>query len=726
MLPIGGHHEEAARPLSVVLLRVTLFLVVALGTGAALVQVWIDLEQEKGAVELSAEEFLASVTPSAASAAYNFFEPGAEQVVEGLFTQRAVVSVSIENNGQTMVERSREVRPTLPDIGPITGADEVVLRQLLYTPPAVGGDEVIGMITVTVDRSVVPPAVVNRLFSYFLVATLKNLVLGFALIGIVYGALARHIVNLAEAARLWSPGAPSLDPPPPPRLLRGTELELLGQRIREMADAASGRIKEIEAAQAEIERSNTELSLRSESLTQTIEARTAELQRANDRLSMLAEVDELTGLKNRRAFDLAAQEACRAAAARHRQLAVLLIDVDFFKAYNDYYGHQKGDDALAGVGAAIDGVARAHGGLVARYGGEEFVALIENAHAGDAGRYAQRIHAALADADLEHQRSSIGSRLTLSIGASVLDPTHGTPEEALQTALEAADEALYEAKRTGRNRTETSTAEIRESVRRQRQETQELLEAIENDRFEPFFQPQFDASTGRLIGAEALVRWRRRDGTIASPAEFMATAIDNGLVQLMDRRVIEKVGKMLREGERRGAVLPRLSLNAPKTGLHEEAIVQGIIDLAEIGTTRIAVELLETAIVDTLDELFAWQLDRLREAGADIELDDFGTGHTSILGLMKIRPQRLKIAKELIIPIAEDEACASIVKSVIDIGRTLQIDVLAEGVETAAVSKILIGFGCPAQQGFYLARPMPAEELLDLIAGPDAAAQSRS
>jgi len=304
------------RQLSHALAKITLFLALVLGAISGGLQILADLRQEKNGVQYAAEEFLTSIVPSAASAAYNYYRPAAEQVAEGLFTQRAIVSVTIINEGEVMVSRSRTVEPTLPGIAGLSMADQVVLERKLTSPEGTGRREVIGSISITVDRSAVAPAFVNRMLYYFLSATIKNFILGILLILIVYGALARHIVSLAEATGTWRPGHGNLRVPRPPRLLRDTELDLLGHRVRQLAKAATGRIREVEASHVAAVETNTQLSQKSASLSQAVHRQNLQLQRANARLKELAERDALTGLLNRGSFDKMAAEAFEQARTR--------------------------------------------------------------------------------------------------------------------------------------------------------------------------------------------------------------------------------------------------------------------------------------------------------------------------------------------------------------------------------------------------------------------------
>ena len=239
---------RSARPLSKVLLKITLLLTLVLGMIAALTQLAIDLQQEKHAVEASPMRFWDSIVPSAESAIYSYHDAAAEQAIEGLFTQRAIRQVRIFNGHQLMAERERELKSTLPSFAPMSSKDEVELVRELRNPES-DEKEVIGQIAVVVDRSIVPPAIVNRMVSYFLLSTIKNLMFGVALVALVYAALARHIVQIAEAAAQWRPGGGVITTPTPPGFLRGTEIEVLGSQIEAMSGNAESAINTLEKFQ---------------------------------------------------------------------------------------------------------------------------------------------------------------------------------------------------------------------------------------------------------------------------------------------------------------------------------------------------------------------------------------------------------------------------------------------------------------------------------------------
>lgn len=711
-MPSDQPISQPARRLSSVLLRVTLLLAISLGIVSGVLQVWTDLRQEKDAVQLSAHEFLQSVAPSAASAAYNFYDDAAGRVADGLFTQRAITGVTIVNEGMEMVARAREVERTLPELGYVTQSDMVTITEPLLSPADPSGETVIGSITILVDRAIVPPAIVNRMLMYFVLATVKNTILGLLLVAVVYGALARHVIGLAETAGRWTPERGALNVPAPPKLLSGTELELLGNRIEELTKSASGRIQQAE-------QSNTELTEKSESLSKAIEIQNRELQRTNAQLKQMAEKDALTGLCNRRSFEERAQTIQAQALAESLELCAVLLDVDHFKAYNDYYGHQAGDECLQRVAKALNACAARHDAFVARYGGEEFVLLVASRDPKAKVHLVGDLHASIRDAAIEHERSAVSNVITVSIGCASNHTLADEEKWSVDRLISSADEALYEAKGEGRNRTKFSTPQMQQRAEEQRAARRSLMEAVQNADFVPYFQPQFDGRNGEVTGVEVLARWLRSDGSIAGPDAFFAEAVDCQFITKIDTIILERVRSSLIEMEIRGVRIPRLSLNMPKENLFSRSYMQTLIDMRNTCATPIAVELLETAVLDDASDEIAIQLDLLRDAGIEIEIDDFGTGHTSLVSLMAIKPSRLKIAKELVLPMLDSQEHHKLATSAVELGATLGIGVIAEGVENADLADELLNLGCHLQQGYHYARPMPAEDLLDYFASSE-------
>ncbi|MFT4727861.1 MAG: PAS domain S-box-containing protein [Granulosicoccus sp.] len=280
------------RRLSHVLMRITLLVALVLGMTAGLLQLVIDLRREKESVANNAEQFLDSVSNSASAAVYNYNNEAAKQVAEGLFKQPAIQSVIIQagDSNKPMVMRSRQVQRTLPEFGALTQADEISVHRLLREPPESGTNEVIGSITVMVDRSVVPLAIVNRMLLYFLLACVKNFILGLLLVIFVFAALARHVISLAEAVAAWQPGSGEIYLPSPPRFLRRTELDILCTKIIDLAQHAEQTIDRLSADRDEAKETGSQFANKSLALSRIIDEQTLELRYAEERALRLTEI----------------------------------------------------------------------------------------------------------------------------------------------------------------------------------------------------------------------------------------------------------------------------------------------------------------------------------------------------------------------------------------------------------------------------------------------------
>lgn len=302
-------------------------------------------------------------------------------------------------------------------------------------------------------------------------------------------------------------------------------------------------------------------------------------------------------------------------------------------------------------------------------------------------------------------------RLGMSIGIA------GAFGEAVdrQRLLVNADLALYRAKSLGRNRFEFYTAALQAEILNTKQTADSIIGGLERGEFIPYYQPQFDARTYELVGVEALARWRHPTRGVVAPAEFIAIAEELTVIGAIDRAVLEQALAQFRRWRIRGVGVPRFSVNVSLRRLHEGDLLQRLSDM-RIEPGVLSFELLETIYLDERDDSFSRTIDRIKALGIDIEIDDFGTGYASIVSLTKLKPRRLKIDRELVTPIVRSDAQRRLVRSIVDIGRSLDIEIVAEGVETKEHARLLRDLGCDILQGYAFARPMAAEDLERFIA----------
>lgn len=436
------------------------------------------------------------------------------------------------------------------------------------------------------------------------------------------------------------------------------------------------------------------------------EARSAALEEARGRLEHNALHDHLTQLPNRRYLDATLEERAQRAGRDGTRLSILHIDLDRFKEINDTLGHTAGDAMLNRAAAVL----RAHMGpedFVARIGGDEFVFLACGTEKRKLDELAERIVTAMrAPVLFEGHVCRFGA--SIGIASAV-----GSSIDARQLLINA-DLALYRAKNRGRGRHEFFTSDFQAQIIVSRKIGDEIMAGLERRRFLPYYQPQFCARTLDIVGMETLARWDHPERGILAPSEFLSIAEDINAVAAIDRQILERALFDLAAWDLQGVVIPKLSVNVSSRRLQDPDLCASLRAMP-LHKARLSFELLESIFLDDCDPKILDNLAEIRRLGIEIEVDDFGTGHASIVSLTKLLPRRLKIDRQLVRPIVRSAAQRRLVSTIIEIGRSLNITVTAEGVETAAHVQVLRDMGCDALQGFALARPMPAGAVIDFV-----------
>ncbi|WP_439617624.1 bifunctional diguanylate cyclase/phosphodiesterase [Shinella sp.] len=412
--------------------------------------------------------------------------------------------------------------------------------------------------------------------------------------------------------------------------------------------------------------------------------------------------DALTRLPNRRFLDQ--QLALAGAVGDGRPLTLLHIDLDRFKDINDTLGHAAGDEVLKQAA----GVLRAHvpaADFIARIGGDEFVLLSRRdpAEADFSALSARLIEAISEPMTIEGHDCRIGA----SIGIA----TRNEAEESAEQLLVNADIALYEAKRRGRNRVEAFNDELRLRTVEVKRLSDDILRGLERGEFHPFFQPQFDAETLEIVGVEALARWNHPKRGFIAPDTFLPVAESLNVVARIDEAILDQALFQAMRWEGQGLGIPRVSVNVSCQRLRDENLIAKLKAM-NIRPGTLTFELLESISFDTADDGLKQAIEEIKALGIDIEIDDFGTGHASIISLLELSPKRLKIDRRLVQPLLESTAQQSLVRSIIEIGKVRDIETVAEGVETLAHAELLRRLGCHTLQGYAFARPMGAEDFL--------------
>jgi len=443
-------------------------------------------------------------------------------------------------------------------------------------------------------------------------------------------------------------------------------------------------------------------------LDRRMERRTSRLAlslgKANEQLVFLALHDNLTKLPNRVLLEDRIEEAIRRSARSGAGFALMFVDLDGFKAVNDMYGHTVGDRLLHAAAARVVASLRAQD-TVARIGGDEFVVLMELGESADAAATAQRlIHALGADFDLD----GTPVRISGSIGIAVHPQDGAHPRELLTNA----DAAMYYAKQHGRNHHRFFDPMMNEGAREQLALMQDLRQAMQRGELALHYQPKYGTADGRVIGAEALLRWRHPVRGTLSPERFIELAEKTGLLYGMDAWTLDEACRQLRAWHDAGLALPGVSINLSSVQFESAELferVRGTLARHRLEPDLLTLEVTESTAMRDPEQSLA-TLQRLNDLGVHISIDDFGTGYSSLLYLKRLPARELKIDRGFVSNLMPGTEDAAIVSAIVALGRTLELTVLAEGVETRDQADLLTDMGCHSLQGYLLSRPLPPDD----------------
>ncbi|MGE5469083.1 MAG: EAL domain-containing protein [Ignavibacteria bacterium] len=479
-------------------------------------------------------------------------------------------------------------------------------------------------------------------------------------------------------------------------------------------------VTERRQAQAELLRTRDELEVRVVERTAELESANAQLQgeiyermQAEQRIWHIAHHDALTGLPNRALLLDRLGQALMQAARYDTRLAVLFLDLDRFKSINDTLGHHIGDELLKHVAERLRGVVRAID-TVSRLGGDEFVIVLQEiAGPDDAVLVAEKVINALAPAVCieGHQL-----RATPSIGISVY-PEDGGDVYAL---MKNADTAMYHAKEQGRNNFQFFAPLMNSEAERFFTLEHRLRGALETEQFRLHYQPLVDLHHRRVCGLEALLRWQDPEHGMISPGEFIPVAEETGLILPIGIWVLREALAQNRRWQEAGLPAVPVSVNLSPRQFRQSDLVDIVRSvLAETGqpAAMLELEITESTLMHDMDETLA-KLEALSAMGVRLAIDDFGTGYSSLSYLKRFPVDKLKIDQSFVRDLTEDKDDAAIVAAIVGLARSLEVDVLAEGVETDAQLAVLAGLGCSKFQGYYFSRPL-APDAGDKLFRPD-------
>ncbi|MGJ3189289.1 putative bifunctional diguanylate cyclase/phosphodiesterase [Paenarthrobacter sp. FR1] len=448
-----------------------------------------------------------------------------------------------------------------------------------------------------------------------------------------------------------------------------------------------------------------------EELEQRVQARTQQLNEAHLAMQHMAMTDPLTGLHNRSAFASALSEAQAVGEERGTRAAILLLDMDGFKAINDSLGHTIGDKVLETVANRISGAVRGQD-MVARMGGDEFAVLIPDVTPAVAASIGNRILAAVvAVMEIEGQHLRCGA----SMGLRMADPGQRAEELMME-----ADIAMYESKADGRGKLKVFEPAMLHARQMRNQLVGELKDAIAGSQLVLYYQPIIRLDTRGIEGVEALVRWNHPSRGIIMPDEFIPIAEETGMISDLGGWVLRTAVEQLKKWRSDPLTASHdftMRINVSAADLQRLEFIEDVRDAlasADLDPSLLVLELTESAVIQGND-LDRYTLMSLRRLGVGLEIDDFGTGYSSISYLRRLPVDAVKVDRTLLSALGSDPSQPALLAAVLQLIRACGLNAVWEGIEDAGQAEYLLSIGCTSGQGYYFSRPLPEEQLTDQL-----------
>lgn len=665
---------ELKNSLSVKLLRVVLLSALIVGVVLSCAQIVFDAYKTRQAVASDAQRILDMFRDPSTQAVYSLDREMGMQVIEGLFQDDAVRKASIGHPNEAMLaQKSRELQHSgsrwLTDL--ILGKERTFTTQLVGRGPY---SEYYGDLSITLDTATYGQGFIVSSVIIFISGVLRALAMGLVLYLVYHWLLTKPLSRIIEHLTEINPDRPSAHKIP---LLKGHEKNELGIWI------------------------NT-----ANQLLESIERNTHLRHEAENSLLRMAQYDFLTGLPNRQQLQQQLDKILVDAGKLQRRVAVLVVGLDDFKGINEQFSYQTGDQLLLALADRL----RAHSGrlgALARLGGDQFALVqadIEQPY--EAAELAQSIlddlEAAFA---LDHQEI----RLRATIGITLF-PEDGDSTEKL---LQKAEQTMTLAKTRSRNRYQFYIASVDTEMRRRRELEKDLRDALARDQFYLVYQPQISYRDHRVVGVEALIRWQHPEHGLVPPDLFIPLAEQNGTIIAIGEWVLDQACKQLRDWHDQGFVDLRMAVNLSTVQLHHAElprVVNNLLQMYRLPPRSLELEVTETGLMEDISTA-AQHLLSLRRSGALIAIDDFGTGYSSLSYLKSLPLDKIKIDKSFVQDLLDDDDDATIVRAIIQLGKSLGMQVIAEGVETAEQEAYIISEGCHEGQGYLYSKPLPSREL---------------
>ena len=665
---------ELKNSLSIKLLRVVLLSAFVVGVVLSCAQIVFDAYKTRQAIANDAHRILGMFRDPSTQAVYSLDREMGMQVIEGLFQHEAVRYASIGHPNEPMLaERSRDLAqmPTRWLTDTFLGKEQLFSTKLVGRGPY---SEYYGDLNISLDTAPYGESFVTDSVIIFISGVLRAMTMGLVLYLVYHWLLTKPLSKIIEHLTNINPDRPSEHKLP---MLPGNEKNELGLWI------------------------NT-----ANQLLASIERNTHLRHEAENSLLRMAQYDFLTGLPNRQQLQQQLDQILEDAGRLQRRVAVLCVGLDDFKGINEQFSYQSGDQLLLALSDRL----RSHSGrlgALARLGGDQFALVqadIEQPY--EAAELAQSV---LDDLELPFLLDQHEVRLRATIGITLF-PEDGDSTEKL---LQKAEQTMTLAKSRSRNRYQFYIASVDSEMRRRRELEKDLRDALAQNQLHLVYQPQIDYRDHRVVGVEALLRWQHPQHGFVPPDLFIPLAEQNGTIIPIGEWILDQTCRQLREWHDQGFSELRMAINLSTVQLHHAElprVVNNLMQVYRLPPKSLELEVTETGLMEDISTA-AQHLLSLRRSGALIAIDDFGTGYSSLSYLKSLPLDKIKIDKSFVQDLLEDEDDATIVRAIIQLGKSLGMQVIAEGVETAEQEAYIIAQGCHEGQGYLYSKPLPAREL---------------
>tara|TARA_Y100000748_G_scaffold294255_1_gene284708 strand:- start:6098 stop:8158 length:2061 start_codon:yes stop_codon:yes gene_type:complete len=669
---------ERRHSLSVKLLRLVLLWALLVGVVLSLGQISFDLRKERQLIDSTAEQILAMSQDPATQAVYSLDREMALQVIGGLFEHPAVRFASIGHPDETQLA-SRERPLTQSPLRTITdwlfGVEQHYSVGLFGREPY---NEYYGDLRIVLDTAHYGQDFLQDSLIILISGVLRALAMALALYLLYHLLLTKPLAAIIERISDINPDHPGKMHIP---MLPGQEKNELGLWINKANE-----------------------------LLESIERNSSRRREAEANLLHMAQHDHLTGLPNRSMLQEQLGRILADAGRRQRGVAVLVCGLDDFKEINEQFSYQSGDSLLVTVADRLRANSGRLGSL-ARLGGDQF-ALVQTgvSEPYEAAELAQTILDDLGRT-FEIGEHSVSLRATIGI---TLFPDDGDNAEKL---LQKAEQTMMLAKARSRNRYQFYIASLDSEMRVRRELDKELRGALDRNEFHLVYQPQVSFDDHRVVGVEALLRWHHPERGLVPPDLFIPLAEQNGVIISIGEWVLDQACRQLRLWHDAGMSDLRMAVNLSTVQLHHSELsrmVTNLIQRYKLPPRCLEMEVTETGLMEDIAAA-AGHLNSLKKAGVQIAIDDFGTGYSSLSYLRGLPLDKIKIDRSFVQDVLVDEDDATIVRAIIQLGRSLNMQVIAEGVESAEQEAYITAQGCNEGQGYYYSRPLSASAFNDWI-----------